>query len=65
MRKKKYTVVYQEHWSNGGSHHHTFPRYEHIEVPPGETLSSVVVKTGKTPTWVLYGHIKEVKNEPY
>lgn len=65
MKKKKYTVVYQESWSNGGSHHCTFPRYLHIVVPPSETLSSVVTKTGKTPTWVLHGHIKEVKNEPY
>lgn len=65
MKKKKYTIVHQESWSNGGSHHHTFPKYKHIEVLEGETLSSVVTKTGLTPTWVLHGHIKEVTNEPY
>ena len=65
MKKKKYTVVYQESWSNGGSHHQTYPRYKHIEVLPGETLSSVVTKTGLTPTWVVRGHMKLVENEPW
>jgi hypothetical protein len=65
MKKKKYTIVYQESWHNGGSHHLTFPRYKHIVVLPSETLSSVVTKTGLVPTWVVHGHLKEVTREAW